>query len=380
MRPVPCMVAGSGGRHHVVVTEWPEVRCTSARLADGRRLTYYDRPGAPERVAADSRTLEPHVSPSQLRRDRLTGEWAIIAGHRQGRTYLPTQAEGCPLCPSTPGHPTEIPESEYQVVVLDNRFPSLSPDAQGTADDDLQPGVGRCAVVCFTEAHDARLADLDPDRVLLILQAWMDVVRHLRDDPRITSCLVFENRGPEIGVTIAHPHGQVYAYPFLPPRERQLVEAAAGHHAATGRVLALDVAEAEAQLGERLIAATNHWIAHVPPAARWPIEIRLTPRRAVAAIDALTAEESIDFATLYPRLLRALDDVFDMPMPYIAAWHQAPLQGEAPGAQLFLEVFSTRRAPDKLKFLAGSESAAGVWINDIAPEVSAAMLRDVLGP
>lgn len=360
------------------MSAWPEMRRIATRLADGRALTYYDRPGAPDRTASDTRVLDPLTSTSQLRRDALTGEWAIIAGHRQGRTFLPTQAVGCPLCPSIPGAATEIPESDYQVVVFDNRFPSLSANAVGHADDDVQPGVGRCEVVCFTDVHEARLADLDPDRVLLVMQAWMDIVRRLRDDPRIASCLVFENRGVEIGITISHPHGQVYAYPFLPPRENQLVEVAAQHHAATGRCLALDLAEEEARRGERLIVATDHWIVHVPAAARWPFEIRLTPRRQARHLDELSADEAIDFATLYPLVLRALDDVYDVPMPYIAAWHQAPLQGDAPGMQLFLEVFSTRRAPDKLKYLAGSESAAGVWINDIPPEVSATMLRDAL--
>ncbi|MFM7598081.1 MAG: galactose-1-phosphate uridylyltransferase [Actinomycetota bacterium] len=357
---------------------WPEFRRTAALLADGRALTYYDRPGAPERTRVDQRPLAPVAATSELRRDELTGEWVIVAGHRQDRTFLPTQATGCPLCPSTPGNPTEVPEDDYEVAVFDNRFPSLTPDAGGDLSSDRRPGFGRCEVVCFTSQHDLRLADLDSDRVLLVVQALIDVVRRVRSDPRIESCLVFENRGAEIGVTISHPHGQIYAYPFVPPREQLLVDAARRHHAATGRALALDLAEAEARRGERLVAMTDQWIAHVPEAARWPFEIRLTPRREVAALDALTPAEALDFADLYPRILRALDDAYGVPMPYIAAWHQSSLRDDAPGTQLFLEVFSTRRAPDRLKYLAGSESAAGVWINDIRPEDSAAIVRGAL--
>ena len=361
---------------------WPEVRRTDAVMSDGRSLAYYDRPGAPARDGVDDRPRDEAPSESHLRRDPLTGEWAIIAGHRQERTFQPTaqetRAQGCPLCPSTPDHATEIPAEDYQVVVFDNRFPSLTRTAAGMETPDERPGIGRCQVVCFTDDHDARLANLDADRVLLIVQAWADSVARLREDPRLISCLVFENRGAEIGVTLTHPHGQVYAYPFLPPREGLLLDAAARHHAETGRTLALDLAADEERDAVRLLAATDHWTAHVPRAARWPFEVRITPRRAIASLDGLHADEAADFAALYPRLLRALDDVYGVPMPYVAAWHQAPLAGGAPGAQLFLEVLSSRRAPDKLKYPAGSESAAGVWINDIAPERAAAMLREAL--
>ena len=201
---------------------WPEVRCTDAVMSDGRSLAYYDRPGTPARDGVDDRPRDEAPSESHLRRDPLTGEWAIIAGHRQERTFQPTaqetRAQGCPLCPSTPDHATEIPAEDYQVVIFDNRFASLTRTAAGMQTPDERPGIGRCQVVCFTDDHDARLANLDADRVLLIVQAWADSVARLREDPRLISCLVFENRGAEIGVTLTHPHGQVYAYPFLPPR------------------------------------------------------------------------------------------------------------------------------------------------------------------
>jgi len=163
---------------------WPEFRRPAAGLADGRALTYHDRPGAPERTRVDQRPLDPVAATSELRRDELTGEWVIVAGHRQDRTFLPTQATGCPLCASRPGNPTEVPEDDYEVAVFDNRFPSLTPDAVGDLSSDRRPGFGRCEVVCFTSQHDLRLADLDSDRVLLVVRALIDVVQRVRSGPR----------------------------------------------------------------------------------------------------------------------------------------------------------------------------------------------------
>lgn len=346
------------------IAAWPEVRRTGILLADGRALSYYDRPPAPERTRSDSRPREALAAATQGRRDPLTGEWTLVAAHRQNRTYHPAD-DACPLCPSSPGRPTEIPESDYQVVVFDNRFPAMRDP-------------GHCEVVCFGPQHDLRVADLHAERVLLIVQAWADRVRHLRDRG-LVSCLVFENRGAEIGVTLSHPHGQIYAYPFLAPRDRVILEQAAQHQARTGRLLALDALEEELADGRRILAVTDHWAAYVPYAARWPFEILLTPRRPTRDLAALDAAQARDFASLYPLLLAAMDRVLGVAMPYVSAWRQAPLTAdEALGAHLALNILGMRRAPDKLKHPAGSETAAGVWINDLLPERSAAMLREAM--
>ncbi|GAB3963354.1 hypothetical protein GCM10027615_03380 [Plantactinospora veratri] len=178
-------------------------------------------------------------------------------------------------------------------------------------------------------------------------------------------------------MTLHHPHGQIYAYPFLPPRSRALLAAAERHAERTGgRNLYADVLAAERAAGDRVVLANEHWTAYVPAAARWPFEVHVAPHRPVPDIPALDDAERDAFGPLYLDLLRRLDRLFDRPLPYISAWHQAPVHADPALAHLHLQVFSIRRAADKLKYLAGSESAMGVFINDIAPERAAQLLRD----
>jgi UDPglucose--hexose-1-phosphate uridylyltransferase len=185
---------------------------------------------------------------------------------------------------------------------------------------------------------------------------------------------VFENRGVEIGVTLSHPHGQIYGYPFVPPRDEQIIASAREFRERTGDDLFDEVLRQEHADGERVLYDGENWTAFVPRAARWPFEIQMFTRRRVTRLTELNERERQEFAAMYLKLLRALDSVLGMQMPYIAAWHQAPVHGSGLDSRLFLEVFSLRRAERKLKYLAGSESAAGVWINDIRPEDAAARL------
>jgi UDPglucose--hexose-1-phosphate uridylyltransferase len=350
---------------------------TSTRLADGRELLYYDERPPADRPAPDPRQLPPVSTSSELRRDPLRDEWVVIASHRQGRTFLPP-AEQCPLCPSRPGRPTEIPAGDYDVAVFENRFPSLVEDATGAEEGGLlatRPGRGRCEVVCFTPDHDACFATLPPSRVETVLEAWADRTRELAALPAVEHVFVFENRGEEIGVTLSHPHGQIYAYPFVPPRTLLTLASARRHRERTGGCLLCDLQAAERAAGVRVLAATDRWTAYVPHAARWPFELQLAPCRHLPDLPALDRDERAELARLYPELLRRLDGVFGVRMPYVAAWQQAPVRADRDLAHLYLEVFSIRRATGKLKYLAGSESAAGVWVNDIPPERAAELLR-----
>jgi UDPglucose--hexose-1-phosphate uridylyltransferase len=352
---------------------------TSIKLADGRELIYYDeRPGL-DRSAADTRDLPATRTHSEIRYDALLDQWVIIASHRQGRTHLPP-TEHCPLCPSRPGRATEIPSPDYDVVVFENRFPSLLPGPPGPADGDAlfvrRAGVGRCEVVCFTSDHDASFAQLPPERVETVLEAWTDRTRELATVAGVEQVFVFENRGEEIGVTLSHPHGQIYAYPFVPPRTLRMLRSARLHRERAGECLFCALLAAERAAGVRLVAETERWTAFVPHAARWPFEVHLSPRRHLPDLPALQDDERVELARLYLDVLRRFDGIFGTKMPYIAAWHQAPVRVDRDLAHLYLQVFSVRRAPGKLKYLAGSESAAGVWINDIAPERAAQLLRD----
>ncbi|WP_156757643.1 galactose-1-phosphate uridylyltransferase [Actinokineospora pegani] len=354
------------------------MRRTVRGLADGREIIYFDdSPGAPERRAVDSRDLPPSTTASQIRRDPLTGEWVALAAHRQTRTYKPP-AGLCPLCPSAEGKPTEVPEAGYDVVVFENRFPSFSQHATGQVEPGLVavgPGLGRCEVMCFTDQHTTSFGELPASRVRTVVDVWADRTGALGALPGVEQVFPFENRGDEIGVTLSHPHGQIYGYPFVTPRTALMLAEAERYLGEHGRPVMGDVLAGERSDGSRVLFESEHWTAFVPAAARWPVEVHVVPHRQVPDLPALTEAERDDFAVLYLKVLGRLDGLHDRQLPYIAAWHQAPVRTGRDLAWLHLEVFSVLRTADKLKYLAGSESGMAVWINDVAPEDLAARLR-----
>jgi len=408
------------------------VKKASITLADGRELIYFGDLSDEEARYPDLRRLPEVEVSSQVRRDPLLGEWVIVAGHRQDRTFLPP-ADHCPLDPSTPDRLTEIPAPSYEVVVFENRFPSLVPgggmdeggavpgggmdeggvvpgggmDEGGAVPggglregrevpgggvgegrevpgggaegpDGLlatRPGNGRCEVVCFSQDHNASFADLTRAQAALVLAAWIDRSAALAALPGVEQVYCFENRGREIGVTLSHPHGQIYAYPFVTPRTSRMLATSGAYERETGRNLFDDVLAAELADGSRVVLDGRHWVAFVPHAAHWPYEVHLYPRRRIPDLQALEPAEMDEFCDVYLDLLRRFDRLFGAPAPYISGWHQAPVHVGRSEFALHLEIFTIRRAPDKLKYLAGSESGMGAFTNDIAPETAAATLR-----
>lgn len=351
------------------------VHRSTARLADGREIIFFDeRPR--ERHVHDLRDLEPRATGAGLRLDPLTRTWTAVAAHRQGRTFKPP-ADQCPLCPSVDGRHTEVPAEDYDVVVFENRFPSFAADADApTAPAPFveRPGYGRCEVICFTSDHDSSFVDLTPDRVRTVLLALVDRTVELTARPGVEYVYCFENRGEEIGVTLLHPHGQIYAMPLLPPRIAALADTAAAHRRETGRCVQCDALAAELADGRRIVAARDHWVAYVPFAARWPYELRLVPRRHVPDLPSLTGAELDELGEVYLDALRRIDSLDTAPVPYIAGWQQAPTANRADW-HLATEIFTLRRAPGRLKYLAGIESGAGLWINDVTPEAATERLR-----
>ncbi|RZT60679.1 UDPglucose--hexose-1-phosphate uridylyltransferase [Microcella alkaliphila] len=366
----------------------------STRLADGRELIYVDDIDstlpAPETRRADARVLDPRPATATMRQDVLTGEWVSHAAARQNRVFLPP-ADQDPLAPQTDANPSEIPDI-YDVAVFENRSPSFGPlledDNAPTGLDDTaaiglgrsRTSVGRCEVVCFAPDHEGSFGSQTVGRARTVIEAWAHRTEQLSALPGIEQVFVFENRGEEIGVTLPHPHGQIYAYPFITPRTRGLlrpIESVGDDLFA--RILDFErgVGDAAGQpgAGERVIASTEHFTAFVPFAARWPLEIHLLPHRHVPDLAGLTAAERDDLAPLYRRLVRALDALYDTPTPYIAAWHQAPVHSHRDSVRLMLQITSPRRAADKLKYLAGSEAAMGAFIGDVTPEAQAAFIR-----
>ncbi len=357
---------------------------TTTRLADGRELIHYDSRDDVVRDAVDRRPPDTVAPGAELRYDALLGEWVAVASHRQSRTYHPPARE-CPLCPSRPGAPSEIPAADYDVVAFENRFPSLAgPPGPTVADDPAglfarRPGAGRCEVVCFTADHDASFADLDPERAALVLQVWTERSRELGRLPGVEQVFVFENRGREIGVTLSHPHGQIYAYPFVTPRTAAVLRSLGGYRERTGRNLFDDVLAAEREAADRIVLRGAHWTAFVPHAARWPYEVHLHPHERVPDLPALGEAARAELPGLYLELLRRFDRLFgpgEPPTPYVSAWHQAPVRDPLRGEfALHLELYTVRRGAGRLKYLAGSESGMGAFVNDIPPEEAADRLR-----
>jgi UDPglucose--hexose-1-phosphate uridylyltransferase len=357
----------------------------STRLADGRELIYYDREAGHDRSAADQRTDLPVArSTSQIRWNPLFRDYVGIASHRQDRTYKPP-ADLCPLDPSRAGKHTEIPAADYEVVVFENRFPSFSLNSAESVPlvDEPPfrsgPGAGRSEVVVFTSDHDRSFSQLSPERARTVVDAWADRTTALSAYDSIDYVFCFENRGEEIGVTLSHPHGQIYGYPFVPPRFYKVGEALEHHKQRTGKCLQCELLDAECADGSRVVTSSPHWLAYVPFAARWPYEVRLVPRRHLPDLPAVGDEERDDLARTYLTVLRAFDGLFDTPTPYISGWQQAPVRRGRDEWHLAAEIFTIRRAEGKLKYLAGSESGAGVWVNDVKPEDAALRLREALG-
>ncbi|TAP28632.1 galactose-1-phosphate uridylyltransferase [Arthrobacter sp. S41] len=351
-------------------------------LADGRQAIFFaDASGIVPEWVHDARALDPRGEPGELRYDRLTGDWVAVAAHRQTRTYLPPKDQ-CPLCPSVDGRQSEIPAEDFDVVVFENRFPSLGPALgqipEVPTEQVPQPAYGRCEVVVFTPDHAGSFASLNDERARTVVQAWAQRTKELSAMEGIAQVFPFENRGQDIGVTLHHPHGQIYAYPYLTPTARKMADQAVKHLETTGRTLMGNILEFEQAEGTRMVVQGKHFSVFVPYAARWPVEAHLVPHRHVPDFAALNEEEKDELAIMYRDLLRRFDALYDTPTPYIAAWHQAPLAPkERAASRLHLQLTSPRRDVDKLKFLAGSEAAMGAFINDIPAETTAARLREV---
>lgn len=355
---------------------------TDRHLSDGRTIRYYDTKGQ-YRSAKDQRPQEEQPGIGELRLDPLVNEWVVMSAHRQGRVFLPPK-ELCPLCPTTGELLTEVPEDDYEVVVFDNRAPSLRPPVGDWAapdlvgpDTDQGTAAGKCEVIAFTADHGKSLKDLDPARVRTLLEAWIDRTSELSQEPFIKHIAPFENRGEEVGVTLSHPHGQIYAYSYIPPKVAKMLSVAKDHFDRTGRVLMDDIVAREIRESERIIARNEHWVAYVPYAARYSFEIHVAPLTSVADLTELSPAAADAFPPIALEVLNRLDGVFDISMAYIAAWHQAPVREGREYLRLHWQITSVRRAPGKLKYLAGSESSMGAFIMDLRPEQSALQLREV---
>lgn len=248
-------------------------------------------------------------------------------------------------------------------MVFENRFPALD---------------SGCEVIVYTTDHHSTLAQLSLERVRLLVDVWADRYSALGSRSEVDYVYIFENKGEEMGVTLHHPHGQIYALPFIPPVATAELAASREHAATTGRCLHCDQI-AEELLGERVIVERDSMVAFVPHAARWPFEVHIYPLRHVSSLPELDTVERDALAAMLLTVTAAYDRHFGFSTPYVMAMHQAPTDGRAwPEAHLHIEFYPPHRRADRLKYLAGVELGAGTFVNDTRPEETAAQLRDAL--
>ena len=347
---------------------------------DGRRLLLYSRRPIDERLIAPSPSSEPAFPNAHLRWHPLRGEWVAYAAHRQHRTFLPP-AEYNPLGPALAGAPpTEMPDGDYDAAVFENLFPTLTMEARDAPALPVatRPAIGVCEVVVFTREPGGSLGALPLDHIELLLEVWADRYRTLGASAAIQYVFPFENRGVEVGVTLHHPHGQIYAYPFVPPiaaRELAQQRAYLDEH---GRGLLEAMVDAELEAGARVVYAGPQTAAFVPVCARYPYEVWIATRQPLGSVADLDAEGRADFARALKTVLLKYDRLWQRPFPYVMAFHQAPTDGEPhPEAHLHVEFYPPYRMRDRLKFLAGSEIGAGVFTADTDPDRTAAELQRV---
>lgn len=349
---------------------------------DGRELTLYGRQPIDAPLGAPSPFAEPLNASAHLRWHPLRGEWVTYAAYRQGRTFLPPPEYNPLAVTRDAAHPTELPAGNWEIAVFDNRFPSLGVAPQAPAPPELivptAPADGKCEVVVFTQDPTSSLGALPLDHIDLLLQVWGDRTRTLGQREDIAYVLPFENRGAEVGVTLHHPHGQIYAYPVVPPVPARMQQVAQEYCAAHGQGPLQHLIARERAAGERMLYEGPHAVAFVPVCARYPYEVWVAPLEPVPGFGELTEPQRADLARALKTVLLKYDGLWQRPLPYLMAWYQAPTDGAVhPEAHLHAQFYPPYRTRDRLKYLAGTELAAGFFAMDALPEEKARELQQV---
>lgn len=310
------------------------------------------------------------------RLDVFTEAWVGIAPARNARPLdSPVQTnelEGCPFCPGG----AEVP-FPYEAAVFDNRFPSLRPDPPPAPllDGTTAPARGRCEVVLYTHRHDASFGVLSPAELARVLAIWADRSEELWADPVHEYVFVFENRGVEVGATIAHPHGQIYAIDDIPPFIAARDAAHRRHRELHGSCLSCAATAAGAR-SSRVISASASFVAAVPFAARWPYEVAVRARRhGLGRLADLEPAEQRDLAVALRDVARRYDALFGFQLPYMMVAQEAPR--DQPDWHLAFELYPVHRAPGATKIRASVETALGLFLNDVLPEDAAAQLASL---
>ncbi len=319
---------------------------------------------------------------SELRWHPILGQWVVTATHRQDRTFLPPD-DYCPLCPTKPGaFPTEIPSEDYEIVTFENKFPSMRHPASDPAVEShglykVRKSEGICEVVCYTPRHGGTLTDATLSEMGNLIDVWCDRFDELGSHDFVDYVLIFENKGKSIGVTLTHPHGQIYAFPFIPPNIQTELDSMSAHYDKNGSCLMCDIIAQEQTDRSRIICENDTFTAFVPFFARFPYEVYVAPKDHRKNILELTDSEKDGMANILKVVLNKYDNLFDMSLPYMMIMHQSPTDGgDYPYCHFHIQFHPPNRTKDKLKYLAGCETGAGTYINDTLAEEKAAELRE----
>ena len=333
---------------------------------DSRELYIY---GYNEHTERASKELDVTFSSKpHLRWNKPRQEWVTYSAGRKNRTAFPP-TKYCPLCPGgNLNFPTEIPFKNFEVAVFPNRWSSFNTHNESLVFDDIETknSNGHCEVIVYSAGHHDTVADMELDRIKLLLHAWIDRYKELiiRDD--IQYVMPFENRGEECGVTLHHPHGQIYGYPFVPPVIQKEVEIFKKNNFILEMMNSLEK--------KYFVYQDEHIIAAVPPFARYAYEIWIMPKKKRAGPWEFNVEEIQSFCICFQKVVKGYDTFLGKKCPYIMGLHAAP-DMKNNTFHFHVEFYPPLRAGDKPKVLAGSESMAGVFIMDVLPEESAEVLR-----
>lgn len=359
------------------------------KKADGRYLILYWRDNKPTEIQSFSEPSETlPAGKNQLRWNPVLSEWVGNASHRQGRTFFPP-ADFCPLCITKSAEfVSEIPRNQYHIAVFENKFPAFiaeqfdlanSIDSSLDSVDDLYrvaPARGACEVIVYSPDHQATLTDLPLNEIRHLIDVWSDRFLELSARDYIKYVYIFENKGREIGVTLPHPHGQIYAFPFIPPLPAKELQSSAKYFAEHQRCLFCDILKREKE-SARIVAENESFLAFIPFYARWPYETHVYAKRHINAISDLDHQERDHLAQLLKKLLRQFDNLWQRSFPYIMLMHQRPSDGaDYDHYHFHIEFYPPYRTTDKLKYLAGVESGCAVFLNDTIAEEKAAELRN----
>jgi UDPglucose--hexose-1-phosphate uridylyltransferase len=343
--------------------------------ADGRRVYVYGDLDPDSRLAPG---VETGLGGIHRRFDVLTRQWVAMSPVRNVRPLDTAERNGgedsCPVCPGG----IELPFA-YEAAVFENRFPPFVTDPPPPpAHGPTGPARGRCEVVIYTCRHDTCFGGLAPKELGRLLAIWTDRSRALWAEPGHELVLIFENRGAEAGATLAHPHGQIYAFDHLPPIAAAKIDAHRRHRAQEGRCLGCDAVERETA-SPRIVVQNDSFAVSVPFAARWPYEVAVRARRhGLGRLNDLTPAERLDLALALHAVAVRYDTLFGFECPYLMVAQEAPRS--QPDWHLAFEFFPFQRSPTTTKIRASVETATGLFLNDVLPEEAARDLAELKLP